>query len=319
MSTATGGDGVGGVRGRLRSILRGTEDTRVRATYRVLFAMPVFWILAGGVLAGNLRAVVDVLPSGDARFAGLTASLLHGTFVLAILVVWARYLDRRPLSEYGVSASRGWGTRAVLGLCALGLSYGLWFGLFSVLGWATVGAGTAGSGGPAVLDAVVLLAALGVHVALQQLVFFRIVLGNAAEGLHSRGVTARRATLAGVLVAIPFFVAIHELSGPLRVLDLLLAGLVYGLLYVHTGDLSYGIGVHLGAFVAPSFLFVSPSEAADGLSLFQVTTSLPESVGLLGSYGFPKVIVAYCLVLGYLVWRHGEVPVAADLPRPTGE
>jgi len=33
---------------------------------------------------------------------------LQGLFMLLILLPWARYIDRRPLSEYGVSANRSW-------------------------------------------------------------------------------------------------------------------------------------------------------------------------------------------------------------------
>jgi len=58
---------------------------------------------------------------------------------------------------------------------------------------------------------------------------------------------------------------------------------------------------------------VSASNVADSLSVFRVTTSLPESIAILDTYGFPKLLVAYCLVVGLLRWRHGEIPIETEL------
>lgn len=303
------------IRSRIRPLVLGVEDTRLRATYRVLLAMPVFWVLAGGVLAGNIRAQVGAIPSGGAPLGGLAASLLHGGFVLLLLVGWARYVDRRPLSNYGVSASPSWAVDILVGLGALFASYVLWFGVAVGLGWATVD--VAASAPRLALPAAigVYVVALGIHALIQQLVFFRIALGNAAEGLHSQGLTARRAALAGILVAVPIFILMHQVTVDLRMLDLAIVGVIYGLLYVHTGDLAYGVGLHLGSFIAGGVLFVPASATPDTASLLAVTLSPPASLAVLGDYGFPKMLIAYAFLLAFLTWRHGEIPVEADVAR----
>jgi len=318
MAGDTGGDvtaGAGGLTQRLRTLGWGRDDPRVRATYRVLLAMPVFWILAGGVFVGNLRAVIDLIPSGDEPLAGLAGSLLHGGFVLVLLVGWARYLDRRPLSEYGVSASRSWLADLLAGLGAIFGAFALWFGVATALGWASVGVAMSAPQWPLLVGIGLFVITLGIHVWIQQVVFFRIIIKNAAEGLHSRSVSPRRAVLMGVLVTIPIFVVMHQLTINLRVLDLAVTGIIYGLLYVHTRELALGIGLHLGIFLSDQVLFVSASNVADSVSILQVTTSLPEAIEILSAYGFPKNIVAYALVLGYLLWRHGEVPIETKIAR----
>lgn len=306
------------LRGHARTVFFGREDTRLRATYRVLLAMPVFWVLAGGVLAGNIQAQVAAIPHGSEPFGGLWTSLLHGGFVLLLLVGWARYVDRRPLSNYGVSATPAWARDLLVGLAALFGAFGLWVAVTVGLGWATVEVAASSPDLALPLAIAVYVVALGIHSLLQQLVFFRIVVGNAAEGLHSRGVTARRAALAGVLAAVPIFVAMHQLTVNLRMLDLAVVAVIYGLLYVHTGEIAYGSGLHLGIFVAGGVLFVPATAAADTASLLAVEQSLPASFAVLGEYGFPKMVLAYMVLLAVMRWRHGEVPIEADVARWRG-
>lgn len=150
---------------------------------------------------------------------------------------------------------------------------------------------------------------------MQQLAFFRVIVGNAAEGLHSRGVTARRAAAAGVLASVPIFIATHQLTVDLAMLDLAVVGVIYGLLYVPTGELACGPGLHLGTFVAGGVLFVPASATAGTASPLAVRQSLPGSVAVPGEYGFPKMVLAYLLLLAFTTWLHGEVPVEADVAR----
>lgn len=308
--------GVGGtVRTYARALVVGREDFRIRATYRVLLAMPVFWVLAGGVFSGNIQARVAAVPAGGEPLGGLAASLLHGGFVLVLLVGWARYVDRRPLSNYGVSASPSWAVDLLVGLGALVAAYLLWFAVAVGLGWATVDVAASAPHLSLPVAIAVYVVALGIHSLIQQLVFFRVIVGNAAEGLYSRGLTARRAALVGILAAVPIFIAMHQLTIDLRTLDLAVVGVVFGLLYVHTGELAYGLGLHLGTFVAGGVLFAPAASTADSLSLLAVSQSLPASIAVLGEYGFPKLLLAYLLLLAVLTVRHGEVPVEADVAR----
>lgn len=315
MGLADGAQRFGVVSRRLRAVVRGRNDTRVRATWRVLLAMPVFWLLAGAVFAGNLQASVDAIPSGGEPLGGLAFSILHGGFVVSALVGWARYFDRRPLASYGVSASWSWLRDLLLGLGAILVTFCLWWGLASAQGWASVEVSMSAPQRPVWIGLGLFVVALGIHVAIQQVVFFRIVVENAAEGLHSRGLTARRAVHAGVVLAVPIFVVIHQVHLGLRLLDLVVVGLIFGLLYAHTGEVAFGIGLHLGVYVAGQAVFVPAADAAETVSVFQASQTMPGSLDVLAGYGFPKMMVAYGMIVAYLAWRHSGVPLEARIAR----
>jgi hypothetical protein len=289
----------------LRVVIFGRDDPRVRATWRVLLTMPVLWILTGGVLAGNVQSSIGVIPSGQSLGSGLAQSILHGGFFLLALVVWARYLDRQPLSNYGVSVSLGWVRDFLVGFVAVVIGNGVWIGLGSLFGGRSVQIS------PSVPDESVLswllipFVALILHTAIQQIVFFRVILKNAAEGLHSRGMNARQAALAGIPIAVVFFVLMHGSTTPLRVFDLAVAGGIFGLLYLHTGELGLGIGAHFGAFYSGTLLF----------AVFQVTGNLPGLLGRIGEYGFPKMGIGYLVVIAWLMWQRSEIPIQESTAR----
>lgn len=299
---------LGGVKAGLRRIVRGRDDTRVRATWRVLLAMPVLWTFTGGVLTGNLQSTVGIIPSGQDPGGGLAQSLLHAGFLLVVLAGWARYLDRRPLSAYGVSSSLPWIRDFFVGFTAVLVGSFVWLGITAAVG------GTSVSVSPSLpTESVVVAFALpfvtfALHAAVQQVVFFRVILGNAAEGLHSRGVDAERAALVAVPVAVLFFIAMHGETTTLRVLDLTVAGGIFALLYLHTGELAVGIGAHSGGLYGG--VVVS--------SVVQVTGSLSGALGTVDAYGFPAMVVAYAVLATWLLWRHGEIPVRRDVARWSG-
>jgi len=305
MATTGNQSGTDRVVERIRGVGWGRHDPRIRATWRVLLAMPVLWVLTGGVLAGNLQSAVGVLPSAGATGGGVTQSLLHAGFFLAALGVWARYLDRRPLSDYGVSASPRWVRDGVVGFAAVLVGFGAWTGLTTAFGPTSVAVAPSVPQGSVLLGVIVPFVALVLHAAVQQVVFFRVILESAAEGLHSRGVSAAGAVAGAVPVAVLLFVVMHGQAGPLRLLDLAVAGGIFGLLYLHTGELALGIGAHFGALYGG--IVVS--------AVVRVTGSLSGVPGVLDQYGFPKMVVAYVVILAWLRWRRGEVPVRTDVAR----
>jgi hypothetical protein len=303
----------------LELLLRGSNDVGIRATWRVLLAMPVLWVLTGGVLAGNVQTAVGWIPSGQGSAAGLAQSLLHGGFFLVALAVWARYLDARPLSDYGVSATPQWLLDLVAGFGAVVVGFVVWLGLGAVLGDVTVTTALSSPQGSLGPGLVVVAAALLLHAVVQQLVFFRVILGSAAEGLGSRDLS-RHWTVAGALVvAIVLFVAMHGSVAPLRVLDLVVAGCVFGLLALHTGELALGTGAHFGALFAGSVVFAPAATTGSGPAVFEVAGSMPGLLGTANEYGFPKMVVAYLALLAWVQWRRGEITVGNGTGHSAGD
>ena len=289
--------------GHLRAVVWGRTDRRVRATWRVLLAMPLLWVFTGGVLTGNVQSSLEAIPSGGAPLGGLAQSVLHAGFFLLVLAIWARYLDRQPLTEYGISLRRDWGLDFLVGFGAVLLGFAFWIGVGSVLGTTTVTVSPALPEGSLVFGLVVPFVAFVLHAAVQQIVFFRVILQTAAEGFHSRGVGSVHAAVAAIPVAVSLFVLMHGEFGVLRAVDLVVAGCIFALLYLHTGELALGIGTHFGAFYAG--IVVS--------AVAQTSGSLPGVLGVVNQYGFPKMVVAYVVVVAWLRWRQQAVGVQSKI------
>jgi hypothetical protein len=291
---------------RLNAVVFGEEDTRVRAIWRVLLAMPILWILTGDVLTANLMSIIG--PLGDSTVTGLASSLLHGGFLLIALIPWARYFDRQPLSNYGIAGSLNWIRDFFIGFVVVVIGQALWISIGSLSGGKSIQVSLSTPDESLLFWLVLPFVALVLHAAVQQIVFFRVILKNAAEGLHSQGVAASQAVLAAVPVATVLFIAMHGSTTPLRILDLAVAGCIFGLMSLHTGELGLGIGAHFGAFYSGTVV----------LSVIQVTGSLSGVLGTIDQYGFPKMVLAYLVVVAWLVWLHGELPLQGSIARWNG-
>ena len=270
----------------------------------------MLWVLTGAVLTGNLQSAVGAIPSGGAPGSGLAQSLLHAGVLLAALALWARYLDRRQLGAYGASATPGWLLDALVGFSAVALGFVAWNVLGAALGTMTVAVGPSLPEGSVLSGLAVPLLALSLHAAAQQVVFFGVALRCAAEGLHSRGLAPQRAGLVALPVAAALFVLMHGEVTVLRTLDLAVAGGVFGLLYLQSGELAFGIGAHVGALYGGIVLS----------AVLRTGGSLPGVLGVSGQYGFPKMMLGYLLVLAWLrVRERGLAVQGRSAPWTAGE
>jgi hypothetical protein len=293
----------------LRRLLLAPGGERLRATWRVLLA---------GLLVLPLTEAASVqVASAIGSRAPVVVGTVQAVLFGVLLVGWARYVDRRPLADYGFRSPPTWALDLVVGAGAALVAWALWFGVGTALGWTTVTVSLSAPEGPVALGLVAALVAFGTNVWVQETVFQRLVLKNTAEGLASRTLGARRAVLAAWLLTVAYFVAIHGATRPRFVVDLAVAGAVYGALYVHTGSLGLPVGVHLGANAVGGAVFVPMRIASDRAAVFTVSGGVP-GVDILNT-GFPKVVLAYLLLLGWVRWRHGEAgietAVAEWMPR----
>ncbi|PSP99438.1 hypothetical protein BRC89_04645 [Halobacteriales archaeon QS_4_70_19] len=293
------GYGTARVRALLRRLLVGAERERLRATWRVLLA---------GLLVFQLTETASVRVAG---VVGSRAPVVVGTVqavVFGVLLVgWARYVDRRPLADYGFRSPPTWAFDLVVGVGAVLVAWTLWFGVGTALGWTTVTVSLSAPAGPVALGLAAALVAFGTNAWVQETVFRGLVLKNAAEGLASHTFDARRAVLAAWLLTVAYFVLIHGATRPRVVVDLAVAGAVFGALYVHTGSLALPVGAHLGANVVGGAVFVPSGIAGDRAAVFVVSGGVPGPELL--NTGVPKVVLGYLLLLGWVRWRHGEVGI----------
>lgn len=286
----------------LRGVVFGIDDTRIRATWRFVLAWPLLPLV--GVLVGLIMprlGLTGMIPGGP----------LQGLIFLVLLLVWARFIDRRPLSEYGVSASASWCLHLLVGFIAVVGVWSGWHALASSLGWMRIEWSLTVPQGSVRLRLIGALLSLAINTWVQDVVFFAIVLVVAAQGLRSRGIAPRGAVIGGWVVAAIFFTAIHGTPTVLDAASTFVSGLVFGLLYVHTGNLSLTIGVHWGSSYAAGFIFRRTAMAQHGAALFQVT----ELGHLAKGMEVPLVLypVTYLLLVAWLRVYTKEIGITTDL------
>jgi hypothetical protein len=301
------------VRRLLGRVLRGEEDPRLRATFRALVAVPVVTVLLTP-LSGQFAGVV--VPPGTPKVGAMAVvGVFQAALVAGLLVVWARYVDRRPVGEYGLSATPEWALDLAVGFGAVLVGHAVWYGLGVSVGWTEVTLAPSAGGGALAVGLVALLVAFGLNVWVQETVFVAVPLRNAAEGLATRGVTHRRAVLAGWVFATLLFAWVHGRTGLATWINLLVALGTYALLYAHTGELALPVGVHLGVNYLGGAVFTSGDAT---VSVFRVTESIGGLAGSVSGGRLPQVLVAYLLLLAWLRWRHGEVAIRTDVAEWTG-
>lgn len=64
--------------------------------------------------------------------------LLQAAFVAVLLLGWARYIDRRPLGNYGLAASPAWVLNLAAAFGAVLVGHAVWYAAGVALGWTDV-------------------------------------------------------------------------------------------------------------------------------------------------------------------------------------
>jgi len=294
-------DGIGS---GLHSIFFGTNDPRLRATWRFLLACPLLPLVGALVaLVMPLIGVAGMIPGGP----------LQGIVLLAILVPWARYVDRQPLSDYGVSATPSWVLNLLVGFLGTAAVWSIWHATASALGWMQIEVSLTAPQESLAFGLIGTLVSLAINTWVQDVVFFAIILTVAAEGLRGRGVDARWAVVGGWVVGALFFTAIHGTPTVSDFASTLVGGAVYGLLYVHTGSLALTIGAHWGGGYVVTSVFTSEPMVGTFPSVFQVTKSLPG--GIEGFVGIALYVATYVVLAGWIKMYHGTVSTDGEISR----
>ena len=288
---------------------------RLRAPLRALLPL-VGTFLALGIFQTAVRARFEHPVRELLELVGLAGILVAG------IVVSARAVDRRPITEYGLSADRGWWRSLAVGgivgtvVNAGALAVSLRAGWVSIVGYAHA---------PGVLPFVpatlVAFALVSVAAAWEEFVFRATMLKNLAEG-GERFLERWSTVLLALLLSSLVFAALH--GGKVEQFSqygyYLLAGVVLGGVYVLTGELAVPIGFHT---------FYNYTMGLFGLGVSQ---SGPELVVLdlvgpdrwVGEEGLVHVVFAAVgglLLLSYIRWREGNLSLHHGVTRwtPLGE
>ncbi len=195
------------------------------------------------VLSAALERALSQIP-----FLNALSALYSFLLLLATLAFAGRFLDHRPLADFGFHSSPAWRRDFAFGL-ALGAL--LMLGIFALewaAGWVNI-LGLFYLRGSnfvlAILQGVITFFLVGIY---EELFSRGYQLRNLAEGLNWRPIGPRAAILLAYFLSSLVFGFLHWLNPNSTIgttLNLVLAGLFLGLGFILTGDLAISIGIHM--------------------------------------------------------------------------
>lgn len=297
------------------------DDGRLRARWRIAVALVVFYL--GSMVVG---AVAFGLSIGSPRTEFLVTTPLLFALSVALLIVSARYLDRRPLRTYGLAFSRSWWIDFAgglgLGVVASGLAFAVAYGR----GWLRVEELFSPGSDPFVLGFVLFAVGLLAMAVAEEVVFRGIVLSNAAEGLSARGMNPSAAVFGAVIVSSVLFGVLHIGPGtvpegiPLAAMVVVwtVGGFGYAIGYALTGQLALPIGYHFTSNFAASAIFLGTSEDVGAYFPSIVGIEATASGAFHPVYGLPSVAGTIAGVVGVVGWIYltrGELSFARSVGR----
>jgi membrane protease YdiL (CAAX protease family) len=300
----------GGITGQVVSVLWNRTEGRPRALWRILgvyvAALVGIFVLPALALAGT-----ELPPS----VAGAAQNLIAALTGLFLAVGVAKYVDRRPLTDYGLAFDPSWlkeaGAGSVIALAGMGVALPV-----SLLAeWATVSELFSGGTGANVLPFAAAFGAYTIQWAFtafwEELVFRGLILTSAVEGLRSRWLSDRGAVVAGVVASSLIF-SLGHFPGTLEQFGFRVAlGLLLGAAYVWTDSLALPVGLHFlvnfalnNVYGLSNFLETAEVQA---MLVRPTFTGPAQFVGVYGMVNGAAVLCVAALTVGYVVLRNGDL------------
>ncbi len=313
---------------------------RLRAPWR-LVAQFLLFVLLTALLTSLVQLIYSFInPTFPAfgsaglsseRFAAffLFGGLASLTAIFISVFVVGRFLDRRPVADFGFHLNGGW---------FVNLGFGMFLGAFLMtgifllqllLGWISVSDTfvVVGSGKSFIL-AILLPIGIFLCVGIYEEAFSRgYQLRNVAEGLNYPALGPRAAIIFALILTSAFFGLLHA-SNPnataISTFNIALAGLMLGAGYVLTGELSIPIGLHITWNFFQGNVYGFPVSGLDTLGATFISTQQagptlwtggpfgPEA----GLLGLLAMLTGTILIAFYTKTRTGSLGLHTPLAEP---
>ncbi len=293
---------------KIASLFWNAQESRLRALWRLLIFFVLFFVFIFVILPGlHLGPFLRSLGASGQLVADVLPYVLIFGFSWLALWLAARFLDRRPLADYGFHWGRQWWRDFGFGLVLSAFLFFMVFIIELAAGWITITQTFYVSypGIPflvAIIGRVLFAIAVGFW---ESMIFVGYPIRNLTEGLRS--VVGRRATFLIVLLLPALVFGLAHIANPHATLissaGVAFAGILFGLPYVLTGNLALSIGFHLmGDFVEGS-LFGWPVSGSEIHASFLTVSQQGPAVWTGGEFGpeasvllIPFVFLAFILV-----------------------
>lgn len=257
------------------------------------------------------------------------ATALNSILILLgiTLSIWvaARFIDRRPLADFGLKLDRAWWLDLIFGLFLGAFLMALIFLVELAVGWITV-TGTFGSlhhsFGAAMLAQMLIFLSVGIY---EELVSRAYHLTNFAQGF-ANWFNPVAGLLIGYVLSSSLFGIAHAANPNATLIstfNIILAGLFLGLGYLLTGRLAIPIGLHItwNFFQGNVFGFpVSGLESSvsfinieqGGPALLTGANFGPEA----GLIGIAAILLGSVLIALWALWREGSIKLHLPIAAP---
>ncbi|MGJ9426357.1 CPBP family intramembrane glutamic endopeptidase [Nesterenkonia halotolerans] len=236
----------------LRSTLWNAVDGKARVPWLIL--VPLVGAYGCLILVSEAAILLEMpLPLAQLLISGAPV-----VAALGLLRLSSHFLgDPRTLADYGVMVNAGWLRELLMGLGigAVGVAIPYLIGLAT--GVLRVSATMDGGDLPLGLGVLLVVAAMLCTGFWEELLLRGVFISNARDGLR-RWLSPSRALIGGLTISSLVFGLAHlgQPEIPAFIRTWILAGVVFGLIYLFSGNLALGIGAHAAFNITANTVFV---------------------------------------------------------------
>lgn len=313
------------------SIFWNKNEHRLRATFRILITLFGYFLISA-LLAKVLRLFID-FPS---EFNGATP--LWAILILTVLrfgrlfIIWisAKYIDKRPFSDLGVTLNKRWWTDLFFGL---GLGFIAMSSIFIIqlsLGWISIKEmyHVFDADNSFLISLITYFIFLLVASTVEELFYRGYILQNIAEGLNFNN-NPNNAIIFALILSSVLFGLTHVFNDGatlVSTINIMLAGILLATGYILTGRLAISIGLHFAwnFFQGNIFGFAISGNTfmKDSVTLISIEQRGPEALtgGVFGPeagiMGLITMLIITLLVILWVYIREGQIKLYSPIAIP---
>jgi uncharacterized protein len=322
----------------MANIFRDPAERRLRALWRLLIQVVIFFLLLAGlqimtgILAGSLIQPPTGLDPADAQnylVSHPVLSIANG--ISQVIAIWisfiiaARWLDRRPMRDFGLRFGPIWWRDLAFGLVLGAALMALIFAVELAAGWVEItGYAQPGPSGHGfwigIIAMLILFSGVGIN---EEMLFRGYFLRNMAEGFEGRLINPRAALLLAFILSSLIFGVAHAANPnatTISTINIAIAGLFLGLGYVLTGELAIPIGLHITWNFFQGNVFGFPVSGGQfGATFIEINQLGPEMItgGAFGPeagiIGLGAMLLGSLLTILWVRWNYGKARLRDEL------
>jgi uncharacterized protein len=320
------------------NIFRDPIERRPRALWRLLIQALIFFLLIFLLqMVIVLLGTVLLQPTIGVDFTAALMSLQSNPIVLILLyinqlvavsislLIAARWLDRRPLRDFGFHFSPRWWRDLGFGLILGAVLMTVIFAFELGVGWIEItGYTQPGPDGQPFWIGILMMLVVFISVGIYEEMLFRgYQLRNLAEGFEGRFLNPRFALLLAYFLSSIAFGAAHAFNPNATFIssfNIAMAGLFLGLGFVLTGELAMPIGLHITWNFFQGNVFGFPVSGMQfGATFIQINQTGPELLtgGAFGPeaglIGLTAMLLGSLLTVIWVRYHYGTADLRQEL------